>query len=190
MQNAMAVEDPDVLLMQRIAREDRTAFEELIARYQKKVLNTIYRYLGNPSVAEELSQEAFIRVYRAAATYQPDAKFSTWLFTIVRNLCMNYRTRQGRHDHQMESDAEPALQLIHPRANPEQEMVRKERDLKIQQAISELPESLRLPLVLHHFSQLPYDEIAKTLDISLAAVKVRIHRAKLGLLEKLKTEDL
>src|SRR5262249_25624904 len=170
--------------MQRVAKEDRAAFEELVLKYQKKVINTIYRYTGNPGVAEELTQDVFVRVYRAAKNYRPEARFSTWLFTIVRNVCANYRTREGKYDRQMDSEAGP--QLAGPaQHNPESDYQRKEVQQKIQQAIAELPESLRMPLVLNHFSQMQYEEIARVLNLSLAAVKVRIHRARLALVEKL-----
>lgn len=177
-------QDPDVLLMMKVARGDRAAFEELVLKYQKKVINAVYRYVGNPSVAEELAQDVFVRVYRAAETYKPEARFSTWLFTIVRNICLNYRTREGKHDQQMDSETEPLL--LTAANNPETEMMRKELRQRIQSALQELPETLRLPLVLNHFSQMQYEEIAKVLDISLSAVKVRIHRARLALAEKLK----
>jgi len=177
-------QDPDVGLMQRVAKEDRAAFEELVLKYQKKVINTIYRYTGNPGVAEELAQDVFVRVFRAAKKYRPEARFSTWLFTIVRNVCANYRTREGKHDRQMDSEASPLL-AGPAQQNPESDYQRKEVQQKIQQAIAELPESLRMPLVLNHFSQMQYDEIARVLDLSLAAVKVRIHRARMALVEKL-----
>lgn len=171
--------------MARVARDDRGAFEELVTKYQKKVINFVYRYTGNPSVAEELAQESFIRVYRAAGSYRPEARFTTWLFTIVRNICMNYKTREGRHDQQMDPEA-ASLQLSSSESNPETEALRREMRQKIQAAIQELPETLRAPLVLNHFNQMQYEEIAKILNLSLTAVKVRIHRAKAALAEKLR----
>lgn len=178
-------QDPDAILMGRVSGGDRQAFEELVTKYNTKVINTIYRYIGNPSVAEELAQDVFVRVYRAAESYKPEARFSTWLFTIVRNICLNYRTREGKYDQQMDSESEPQ-RLTSENNNPEAELLRKEMRRKIQKAISELPETLRLPLILNHFNQMQYVEIAKVLDLSLAAVKVRIHRAKLALADKLK----
>src|SRR5262249_17063234 len=148
-------------------------------------LNTAYRYTGNPSVAEDLAQDVFVRVYRAAANYRPDAKFSTWLFTIVRNLCANYRTREGRYDQQMDPEADASAALP-SQESPEDAVVRKELRQQIQNAIQSLPESLRMPLILHQFSGMQYEEVAKVLELSLAAVKVRIHRAKLSLAEKLR----
>jgi RNA polymerase sigma-70 factor (ECF subfamily) len=178
-------QDPDVALMLRVAAGDRNAFEQLVLKYQKTVINIAYRYIGNPSVAEELAQDVFVRVFRAAATYKPEARFSTWLFTIVRNVCSNYRTREGKFDHQMDPDS-PALLVLHVQESPEEELVKKERQQKVQDAIESLPDTLRLPLILHQFNQMQYEQIAEVLEISLSAVKVRIYRARQALLEILK----
>jgi len=177
--------DPDAALMVRVAKGDRASFEQLVLKYQRSVINTAFRYTGNPSVAEELAQDVFVRVYRAASTYRPDARFSTWLFTIVRNICANYRTREGRYDQQMDADTDPDS-YFRQQESPENAVVRKEIQQQVQDAILSLPESLRMPLILNHFNQLQYEEIAKILNVSLAAVKVRIHRAKLALADKLK----
>jgi RNA polymerase sigma-70 factor, ECF subfamily len=178
-------DDPDVDLMLRVVKGDRAAFEILVTKYQKTVLNTAFRYTGNPAVAEELAQDVFVRVYRAAPAYKPEARFSTWLFTIVRNVCSNYRSREGRMDQQMDSKMDPSY-FTFPRENPEEDLIQNERRKKIRSAIQQLPESLRLPLILHQFNHLSYDQVAEVLEISLGAVKVRIHRARLALMEQLK----
>lgn len=177
--------DPDVALMMRVARGDRAAFEQLVIKYQKAVINTAYRYTGNPSAAEELAQDVFLRVFRAASTYKPDARFSTWLFTIVRNVCSNFRTREGKQDHQTDSEEE-AVFVAEKAEDPQSRVLRRERELKIRRAVEKLPDSLKLPLILHQFQQMPYEEIAQILDITLAAVKVRIHRARQALIEELR----
>jgi len=177
--------DPDVALMMRVSRGDEAAFEQLVLKYQKPVINFVFRYTGNAAAAEDIAQDVFVRAYRAASSYRPDAKFSTWLFTIVRNLCSNYRTREGRLDQRMDSEAD--MNVILPgEPSPEDLAVRKEIEERIQEAIQSLPESLRIPLILHQFQEMQYDEVAQVLGISLAAVKVRIHRAKLNLAEKLR----
>jgi RNA polymerase sigma-70 factor, ECF subfamily len=177
--------DPDVALMMRVAAGDRSAFEQLVIKYQKSVINTAYRYTGNPAAAEELAQDVFLRVFRAAPTYKPDARFSTWLFTIVRNICANFRSRQGKQDQQ--TDPEEEASFVSERTeNPEGRMLRQERERKIRKAVQKLPESLRLPLILHQFQQVRYEEIAEIMGISLAAVKVRIHRARQALIDELK----
>lgn len=177
--------DPDVALMMKVAKGDRAAFEQLVLKYQKGVISTAYRYTGNPSAAEELAQDVFLRVFRAASTYKPDARFSTWLFTIVRNVCSNFRTREGRQDRQTDAEEETAY-IAEKSENPERRMLRRERERKIRAAIEKLPESLRLPLILHQFQQMQYEEIAQVMDISLTAVKVRIYRARQALIEELR----
>jgi RNA polymerase sigma-70 factor (ECF subfamily) len=177
-------EDPDVALMLRVGQGDRVAFEHLLSKYQKMVIQTAFRYVGNPSVAEELAQDIFVRVFRAAPTYRPEARFTTWLFTIVRNVCANYRSRQGRYDGQMDSEIDPSIAI--EQFSPEDDIVREETKIKVRKAVAALPETLRSALILHQFNHLSYDEIAKILNISLSAVKVRIHRARLTLMEELK----
>lgn len=176
--------DPDASLMLRAGKGDRKAFEELVLKYQKSIINTAYRYTGNPSVAEDLAQEVFIRVFRAASQYKPSARFSTWLFTIVRNTCSNYRQREGRLDHRTNTDLDLSLTLKEEES-PESLLSRRQTEIAVQQAVKKLPESLKLPLILNQFNQMSYGEIAKVMKISLTAVKVRIHRAKQTLAERL-----
>jgi len=177
-------QDPDVQLMLKVGEGNLQSFEELVLKHQKAVLNAAYRYTGNPSVAEELTQDVFVRVFRAAKSYRPEARFSTWLFTIVRNVCMNYKMREGKQDHQMDADND-LTEVSQSQENPEQRAIRRELELKIQKAIMSLPETLRMPLILSQFHQMPYEEIAKVLELSVAAVKVRIHRARNALAERL-----
>jgi RNA polymerase sigma-70 factor (family 1) len=177
-------QDPDVQLMLKAGEGNLQSFEELVLKHQKAVLNAAFRYTGNPSVAEELTQDVFVRVFRAARSYRPEARFSTWLFTIVRNVCMNYKMREGKQDHQMDPDND-LVAISQGQENPEQRAIRRELEQKIQRAIMSLPETLRLPLILSQFQQMPYEEIAKVLELSVAAVKVRIHRARNALAERL-----
>ena len=177
-------QDPDVQLMLKAGEGNLEAFEELVLKHQKAVLNAAFRYTGNPSVAEELTQDVFVRVFRAAKSYRPEARFSTWLFTIVRNVCMNYKMREGKQDHQMDAEND-LVEISRSQENPEQRAIRRELELKIQKAIMSLPETLRLPLILSQFQQMPYEEIAKVLELSVAAVKVRVHRARNALAERL-----
>lgn len=177
-------QDPDVQLMLKAGEGNLQSFEELVLKHQKAVLNAAFRYTGNPSVAEELTQDVFVRVFRAAKSYRPEARFSTWLFTIVRNVCMNYKMREGKQDHQMDADND-LVEISQSQENPEQRAIRRELEMKIQEAIMSLPETLRMPLILSQFQQMPYEEIAKVLELSVAAVKVRIHRARNALAQRL-----
>lgn len=177
-------QDPDVQLMLKAGEGNLQSFEELVLKHQKAVLNAAFRYTGNPSVAEELTQDVFVRVFRAAKSYRPEARFSTWLFTIVRNVCMNYKMREGKQDHQMDADND-LVEISQSQENPEQRAIRRELEVKIQKAIMSLPETLRMPLILSQFQQMSYEEIAKVLELSVAAVKVRIHRARNALAQRL-----
>src|SRR5436190_6675731 len=89
--------DPDAALMLRVKRGDRRAFEELVDKYKRPVINAIYRTLGDATEAEDLAQNVFVQVYKSADRYRASAKFSTWLFTIVRNSCLNEIRRRSRH---------------------------------------------------------------------------------------------
>jgi RNA polymerase sigma factor (sigma-70 family) len=176
--------DEDATLMVRVRSGDLDAFEFLVQKYRKQIINTAYRYTGNSLVAEDLAQDVFVRVFRAASDYQPEARFSTWLFTILRNVCSNYRTRQGRLDRFIDQAADPD-QGLGKNESAEQRMIRKETENKIQDAIRALPESLKMPFVLNQFAQLRYAEVAEILNLTLSAVKLRIHRARLLLADQL-----
>lgn len=176
--------DPDAEQMAKAAAGDLHAFEDLVIKYQKAVLNTAYRYTGNRAIAEELAQDVFIRAFRASSNYRPEARFTTWLFTIVRNVCLNYKARKGKHDWQMDGEDQLAS-LIHSDKTPEAEILQREIDLRVRNAVAELPESLRLPLILSQFEQMEYEEVAAVLDITVGAVKVRVYRARQALAEKL-----
>src|ERR1041385_2787439 len=89
--------DPDAALMKRVTQGDQRAFEELVEKYKQPVFNMIYRTLPDAAEAEDLAQVVFVQVYKAAAKYRVEAKFSTWLFTIARNLCLNELRRRSRH---------------------------------------------------------------------------------------------
>ena len=89
--------DPDATLMLRVKQGDAEAFEELVEKYKRPVLNLVYRMIGDPTEAEDLAQNVFVQVFRSADRYRVSAKFSTWLFTIARNLCLNEIRRRKRH---------------------------------------------------------------------------------------------
>src|SRR5213594_5242896 len=89
--------DPDAALMLRVKRGDRKAFEELVNKYKQPVMNVIYRTLGDATEAEDLAQNVFVQVYKSADRYRVSARFTTWLFTIARNLCLNEIRRRSRH---------------------------------------------------------------------------------------------
>jgi RNA polymerase sigma-70 factor (ECF subfamily) len=175
----------DTDLMLRFNRGDPSAFRELVERYQQPVINVAYRMLHDLSEAEDLAQNVFIQVFKSAGRYKPSAKFSTWLFTIVRNLCLNELRRRARHPAgSMEfcpEDGDESLtrQIEDPRAEqPLQSLLQGELGQKIQEALDALPENQRLALLLCRQDELSYEDIAAVLECSLSATKSLIHRGR------------
>jgi len=186
--------DPDAALMLRVKRGDRAAFEELVARYQQPVLNFIFRTLPDSAEAEDLAQGVFVQVWKSAARYEPAAKFSTWLFTIARNLCLNELRRRSRHpadslDAPAHSDSdEPRGHGIEDKreAAAPDTLLRGELEAKVSEAVAALPENQRTALLLWQREEMAYEDIAEVLDCSLSAVKSLIHRSRETLKARLK----
>jgi RNA polymerase sigma-70 factor (ECF subfamily) len=185
--------DPDAALMLRVKQGDTAAFAELVDKYKRPVINVVYRMIRDLSEAEDIAQNVFVQVYKSADRYKVASKFSTWLFTIARNLCLNEIRRRSRHPTDS-MDATPAdteersAQQYEDKRNPlaSESILQSELAQKIEDAIAELPENQRLALLLCKQDELSYDEIAKVLNCSLSATKSLIHRGRETLKEKLK----
>jgi RNA polymerase sigma-70 factor, ECF subfamily len=190
----MATEiDPDAVLMLRVKRGDREAFEGLVNRYKQPVLNVAYRMLGDATEAEDLAQSVFVQVFRSAHRYRVSAKFSTWLFTIVRNLCLNEIRRRSRHPAESfdaphpEQEDQPLRQYEDSRTfSPTEALLHEELEGRIQRVLAELPENQRIAILLCREEELSYEEIARVLGCSLSATKSLIHRGRETLKLKLK----
>lgn len=185
--------DPDAALMLRVKRGDMAAFEELAEKYKQPIVNMMYRMLHDLDEAEDIAQNVFIRVYQSANRYEVSAKFSTWIFTIARRLCLNEIRRRGRHpaesleSSQAESEDQPARQFEDARtSSPPDAALHGELARKIDEALAELPEKQRLAIVLCRQDELSYEEIAKVLGCTVPATKSLIHRGRETLKEKLK----
>jgi RNA polymerase sigma-70 factor, ECF subfamily len=185
--------DPDTELMLRVKRGDEVAFEELVERYKQPVLNLVYRILRDSSEAEDLAQNVFVQVFKSADRYRVEAKFSTWLFTIARNLCLNELRRRSRHPAEsLEATAEaqedfPGRQIEDKRSvSAADELLREELTAKVEDALGSLPENQRTAILLFKEQEMSYEEIAKILDCSLSATKSLIHRGRETLKQKLK----
>lgn len=178
----------DHQLMERIAEGDESAFRELVETHQNMVVGTIAKMLGNPSEAEDISQQVFLRVWKHAKRYKPKAKFTTYLFTITRNLVFN-ETRRRKRRNEVSSDEreENSHQQIEDREQyrPDHELAQQELQHMVDKAIAALPEAQRLAVVMRRYEQLPYDEIAEVLELSLPAVKSLLFRARTTLKESL-----
>jgi len=185
--------ESDAELMLRVKNGDLDAFECLVEKYKQPVINLIFRTVRDLDEAEDLAQNVFIQVFKAAGRYEASAKFTTWLFTIARNMSLNEIRRRSRHpaeslDHSdLETEDQPVRQ--HPDktalAAPDR-MLRSELEQKVEEAIMELPETQRTALLLCREEELSYEEIAKVLDCSLSATKSIIHRGREVLKQKLK----
>lgn len=188
-----AEQDPDAALMLRVKRGDLAAFENLLEKYKQPVINFIYRILGDLTEAEDLTQNVFVKVYQSASHYEVTAKFSTWLFTIARNLCLNEIRRRSRHPAdsldaaQTPDDDLPARQFEDVKTfSPTENTLHGELEDKIQDALHDLPENQRTAILLCRRDELSYEDIAKVLGTSLSATKSLIHRGRETLKEKLK----
>lgn len=185
--------DPDAELMLRVKRGDIAAFESLVEKYKQPVINLAFRMLHDLSEAEDLAQNVFIRVYQSAARYEVSAKFTTWLFTIAKRLCLNEIRRRGRHQaesldsSQSDSEEQPARQYEDLKNfSPPDNFLHSELAEKIQEALDTLPEKQRLAIALCREDELSYEEIAEVLETSVSATKSLIHRGRETLKERLK----
>ncbi len=185
--------DPDTDLMLRVKQGDEAAFEVLVDKYKQPVLNLVYRILRDATEAEDLAQNVFVQVFKSADRYRVEAKFSTWLFTIARNLCLNELRRRSRHpaeslDAAAESHEEnPARQFEDKRsASAPDQLLRDELSTKVEDALAALPENQRTAILLFKEQEMSYEEISKLMDCSLSATKSLIHRGRETLKQKLK----
>jgi RNA polymerase sigma-70 factor (ECF subfamily) len=186
--------DPDNELMKRVGSGELAAFKRLVEKYQNIVKGTIYRYTGNHHEVEDLAQDIFLKMYKASPTYTPQAKFSTWLYRVVVNHCLNYQRRQRREalfssvDNSWSGDNKPSLQLAgEQNQHPEKLLQQQELQAVLKKCISELPDRQRMALILYRFEGLSYKEIAKVLGCSLSAVESLLFRAMTSIKEKLKS---
>jgi RNA polymerase sigma-70 factor (ECF subfamily) len=174
--------------MGRIRDGDFAAFEQLIEIHQRSVIGTVAKMLGNPSEAEDISQQVFIRVWKSAARYEPQAKFTTWLFTITRNLVFNeVRRRQRKPTVSVQEREETTHRVVEDvqGSSPDEDLLRSEMEAAIDRAIEALPEKQRLAVVLRRYEEMPYEEIGVVLSMSVPAVKSLLFRARTQLKESL-----
>ena len=185
--------DPDAALMLRVKRGDTAAFAQLVDKYKQPVINLAFRTLRDATEAEDLAQNVFLQVFKSAHRYKSLAKFSTWLFTIARNLCLNEIRRRSRHPAESidaphpEQEDQPLHQFEDRKTFlPQESLLHGELEHKIEQALAELPENQRTAILLCRQEELSYEEIAEVLGCSLSATKSLIHRGREALKQKLK----
>jgi len=184
--------DPDAALMLRVKQGDTDAFAELVDKYKQPVMNLAFRMLRDATEAEDLAQNVFVQVYKSAHRYQVSSRFSTWLFTIARNLSLNEIRRRSRHPADSmdatHDDEDQLPQQFEDKsiASPPDSLLHGELEHKIEQALGELPENQKLAIVLCRREDLSYEEIAQVLNCSVSATKSLIHRGRETLKQKLK----
>ncbi len=173
-------------LMLKVKEGDISAFEEIYRRYSRYVINFAYRMLNDRNSAEEVMQEVFVKVYIQAKRYRPEAKFSTYLFRIATNHCLNYiRDEHLSLKGNISEFNEQNVPRFYQERGPEEEAWQNERKRILLEALSELPENQRSAMVLLTYNDMSYEEIAQVIGCSVKAVKSLLHRARETLRVKL-----
>jgi RNA polymerase sigma-70 factor (ECF subfamily) len=178
---AAAALDFDAELMLRVKEGDEASFGILLEKHRSSVVHFLYRMVQNHAVAEELAQEVFLRVYRSRSTYEPTARFTTWMFRIATHLALN-ALRDGknqRFDARLDDDTGemPARQVTDRLPSVEQRLVYQAKLEEIRRAIAGLPEKQRAAVLMHKYEEMEYSQIAKVLNCSESAVKSLLFRA-------------
>jgi RNA polymerase sigma-70 factor (ECF subfamily) len=175
----------EIIVMRQLKKGDASSFERLVAKYERTVYNIIRHFLGPSPDAEDLAQEVFLRVWRSAKTYEPTAKFTTYLYRITANLCLSsIRSRKREPVVSLEAamkrkGTEHSLQLEDPKASrPESRITRTELADKVREVIAELPENQRMAVILRRYEECSYQEIAEAMGVTTGAVKSLLVRAR------------
>ena len=181
MGGAAAALDYDAELMLRVKDGDDASFSQLLEKHRSAVIHFLYRMVQNHAIAEELAQEVFLRVYRSRGTYEPTAKFTTWLFRIATHLALNC-LRDGKSERGQEHldeavDDMPVRQVSDRGPSVEQKMVYQVKMEEIRHAIASLPEKQRAAVLMHKYEEMEYSQIANVLSCSESAVKSLLFRA-------------
>ncbi len=175
-------DEENVRLMLRVKEGDIQAFEKLVEMHQNMVIGTAFRMLGSQEDAHDIAQQVFLRVWKSAPRYEPTAKFTTWLFTILRNLVFNETRRRSRRREiplEQEDDGHTPQQYAdHTAPAADQITQQEELEQALDKAIAALPEKQRLAVVLRRHEELPYEQICDILKMSLPAVKSLLFRAR------------
>ncbi|HVA00290.1 MAG TPA: sigma-70 family RNA polymerase sigma factor [Terriglobia bacterium] len=173
--------DSDLELMLRVRQGDAESFDELLRRYRTPLVKYFCRMVRDQALAEDLAQEAFLRVYKARQRYRPDARFTTWLYRIATNLALN-AIRDGKGierpgENGSSEDGDRQWDVPDPKASVEQHMIETDRQRMIHEAIEALPENQRAAVILHKYQEVDYHQISKILKVSESAVKSLLFRA-------------
>jgi len=187
----MGEENSDAVLVARVQKGDKKAFDILVRKYQHKLAKLISRYIQDPSEVMDVSQEAFIKAYRALPKFRGDSAFYTWLYRIAINTAKNHLVAKGRRPQSVDIDADEGQQRfetipkLRDDATPERLILRDEIGRVIFQTIEELPDDLRTAITLRELDGLSYEEIAEVMNCPIGTVRSRIFRAREAIDSKL-----
>lgn len=180
-QPAARIQDIDSACLQALADGDRTAFAGIVERWQSRLINFFFRSTGNRADAEDLAQETFIELHRAAVRYQAQGSFSAFIFTLARRRLIDRHRKTSRRPLEFVDPGEFFMQ-----SQPETEDCSREIEEAFHRALATLPDNQRCAILLLQQQGLSYEEIAQSLDASVSAIKTWIHRARTHLREELK----
>ena len=180
--------DEDIVL--RVQRGDRSAFDFLVIKYQHKIIQLVNRYVKDPSEAQDVAQETFIKAYRALGNFRGDSAFYTWLYRIAINTAKNYLVSRSRRSSDYQVDIQDAEALenapqLQGMETPERLLLNQEIIDTIKIAIDKLPEDMRTAIMLREFEGMSYEEIAEAMDCPVGTVRSRIFRAREAIDNKL-----
>ena len=173
--------DPDTLLMLRVREDHAPSFEALLYRHRTSVVNHLFRMVSNRAIAEELAQDVFIRVYRSRQRYEPNAKFTTWLFRITTNVALNWRRDTRRQTAELHVDqlstCSRAFEFRDARLNMDEIMILRHKAVQVRSAVDALPSKQLAAVLMHKYEGMDYAQIAEVLNCSVPALKSLLFRA-------------
>jgi len=168
----------DEELVEHCLGGDKNSYAQLVERHKRMVFNVAYRILGNTEDAEDAAQEVFLRAYLALPRFRKKSKFSTWLYSIVSNVCITKKKKKDKYANFIEASMQSDSQMENASDNPEGILEKREFADRVQQLVASLPARYSIIITLRYFREFSYDEIAETLGLPIGTVKVRLFRAK------------
>lgn len=183
-------EDLDQDLVRRVQQGDKSAFDLLVIKYQHKIVHLVNRYVKDPSEAQDVAQDTFIKAYKALGEFRGESAFYTWLYRIAINTAKNYLLSRSRRHSDYEVDMQDAEQIenapqLKDIETPENQLMNDQIVQVIKAAIEKLPEEMRIAIMLREFEGMSYEEIAEAMDCPIGTVRSRIFRAREAIDEKL-----
>lgn len=187
----MTARESDQQLVERVQQGDKRAFDLLVSKYQQRIINLVGRFVRNPNDAMDVTQEAFLKAYRALPKFRGDSAFYTWMYRIAVNTAKNYLAVQSRRPLEVDQDYEEIEQIdssgvLRDQATPEHMLLRDEIQDTLIRTIEELPEDLRTAITLREVEGLSYEDIAAVMECPIGTVRSRIFRAREAIDKQLK----